>query len=182
MAYARNLRITHHWNGTLRTGNPVKSDLVTQYMAFVREKQKKAGNLKYHKHLLCFTATSRQSPHTWHFAYGACRLLDRTVLARNRDLFTVAFGTRERRHGLSFTRIQRLLRLPNEYGFLFDFQWGKTMWDGADHLMAVEYSTNWMATCGMRAFEQYIGVGTALGWNITEEYIFLRTAEHGNTH
>ena len=56
------------------------------------------------------------------------------------------------------------------------------MWDGADHLMAVEYSTNWMATCGMRAFEQYIGVGTALGWNIMEEYIFLRTAEHGNTH
>ena len=59
----RDLRVTHDWNGTLRTGNPVRSDLVTQCMAFVREEQKKAG-VEFHKHLLCFTATSRQSSHT----------------------------------------------------------------------------------------------------------------------
>ena len=35
--------MTHDWNGALRTGNPVRSDLVTQYMAFLREEQKKAG-------------------------------------------------------------------------------------------------------------------------------------------
>ena len=55
------------------------------------------------------------------------------------------------------------------------------MWYGADHLMAVENSTNWMATCGMRAVEQYIGVETALGWNMTEECIFLRIAQRPNT-
>ena len=55
------------------------------------------------------------------------------------------------------------------------------MWDGADHLMAVDYSTNWMATCGRRAVQQYIGVGTTLGWNMTEEYIFLRIAQRPNT-
>ena len=37
MAYKRDLGVTHdNWNGALRTGNPVRSDLVTQYMAFVR--------------------------------------------------------------------------------------------------------------------------------------------------
>ena len=43
MAYERDLGVTHDWNGTLRTVIPVRSDLVTQYMAFVQEEQKKAG-------------------------------------------------------------------------------------------------------------------------------------------
>ena len=42
MAYERDLGVTHDWNSALRTGNPVRSDLVTQYMAFTREEQKKA--------------------------------------------------------------------------------------------------------------------------------------------
>ena len=40
MAYERDLGVTHDLNGTLRTGKPFRSYLVTQYMAFVREKQK----------------------------------------------------------------------------------------------------------------------------------------------
>ena len=43
MGYERDLGLTHDLNGTLRTGQPFRSDLVTQYMAFVREEQKKAG-------------------------------------------------------------------------------------------------------------------------------------------
>ena len=57
MAYERDLGVTHDWNDMLRTGIPVRSDLVTPYMAFVREEQKRLES-KYHKHLLCFTATS----------------------------------------------------------------------------------------------------------------------------
>ena len=43
LAYERDLGVTYDWNGTLRVGNPIRSDLVMQYMAFVREKQRKAG-------------------------------------------------------------------------------------------------------------------------------------------
>ena len=43
MAYERDLGVTHDLNGTLRTGKSSRSDLVTQYMAFEREEQKKAG-------------------------------------------------------------------------------------------------------------------------------------------
>ena len=39
------------------------------------------------------------------------------------------------------------------------------MRDGADHLMTVEYDTKRMTTCPIRAVEQYIAVGTTLGWN-----------------
>ena len=37
MVYERYLGVIHVWNSTLRTGNPVRSGLVTQYMAFIRE-------------------------------------------------------------------------------------------------------------------------------------------------
>ena len=43
MAYERDPGVTHDWNGALRTGNSLRSDLVTQYMAFIREEQKKEG-------------------------------------------------------------------------------------------------------------------------------------------
>ena len=43
MAYERDLGVTQDWNSALRTGNAVRSDLVTQYMAFIRENQKKEG-------------------------------------------------------------------------------------------------------------------------------------------
>ena len=45
MFYERNLGITSAWNDTLRVGNPVRSDLVAQYMTFIREEQKEAGVL-----------------------------------------------------------------------------------------------------------------------------------------
>lgn len=71
--------------------------------------------------------------------------------ARYTALFTLAFSNTKRGDGLSRTLIQRIIRLPNECGFLFNFQWGKAMRDGADHLMTVEYDTKFMATCPVRA-------------------------------
>ena len=55
--------------------------------------------------------------------------------------------------------------------------------------MTVEYDTKCMTTCLIRAVEQYIAAGTALGWNMTEGYLFprifrrpnARTSIRGNT-
>ena len=76
---------------------------------------------------------------------------DRIVFARYIALFTVAFSTTKQGDGLSRTLIQRILRLPNECDFLFTFQWGKTMQDGADHLMTVEYGAKRVTICPGRA-------------------------------
>ena len=54
------------------------------------------------------------------------------------------------------------------------------MRDGADHLMTVEYDTKRMTTCPIRAVEQYIAVGTALGWNMTQGYLFPRISRRRN--
>ena len=80
--------------------------------------------------------------------------------------------------GGSHTLIQRTLRLPNECGPLLI---GEDMRDSADHLMTVVYDTKGMTTCPVRAAEQYIAIGTALGWNMTQGYLFPRSSRPPNT-
>ena len=154
-------------------GNPVRSDLVTHYRAFIRVEQERQES-KYHKHLLCFTAISRQSPHTCHFTCGADRTLTKGQLARDMALFTVAFRTIEREDGLSRTLIQRILRPPNKRALFFSFQRGKTMRDGTDHPMTVQYDTDVWPRAPQE--EQ-----SALGWNMTEGYPFPKISQPPNT-
>ena len=118
MAYERDLKITHNWDSALRTGNPVRSVLVTQYIASIREKQKKAGvevsqaHAMFHSHLTAIIAQITLRIRCTQDPY------DRIVLARDIALFTVVFSTLERGDGLSRALIQRILRLSNECGFL----------------------------------------------------------------
>ena len=63
MVYERDLGVTHVGNSTLRTGNRSEAVLVTQYMAFIRRSRRRQES-KHHRHLQCFTATSRQPLHT----------------------------------------------------------------------------------------------------------------------
>ena len=55
------------------------------------------------------------------------------------------------------------------------------MRDGADHLMTVEYGTKSMTTRPIRTVEQHIAVGTALGWTMTQGYLFPRISRRPNT-
>ena len=46
------------------------------------------------------------------------------------------------------------------------------MKDGADHLLTVTYDNHSLAICPVRAVEQHIQIGTAVGWDMTKEYMF----------
>ena len=109
-------------------------------------------------------------------------LYTRVVLARELDLFTVAFEITKHGDELSRTLIQRILRLPNFSGFLFNFQWGKTMRDGADHLISLAYNHECLATCPVTVVDQLIAVGSTIGWDMAWGYLFpsiSRDAEGG---
>ena len=143
MTYEQNLGVAYNWNGTLRTGNPARSNLGTQYTTFVREEQKNAeikvsqAPALLHSYLAIIIAHITFRIRCTH---DPCDIIG---LARDIALFTAAFSTTKRRDGgLSRTPIQRILRLPNKCGFLFNFKWRKTMRDGTDHLMTVEYDNN----------------------------------------
>ena len=67
---------------------------------------------------------------------------ERVILARDIMLCAVAFRTTKRWDELIRTLIQRILRLPNENGLLFNFQQGKSMRDEADHLLSIHTITS----------------------------------------
>ena len=172
VAYERDLGVAPAWCDQLRVGNPVRSDIVTQYMAFSRSEQKRAGvRVKQapallHSHLASIVAPLRAR------LQGTVDLAERLTLARNIALFTVAFSTTKRGDELTRTLIQRILRLPNHCGFLLNFQWGKTMRDGADHLLTIPYDAQHADTCPVRAIERWIEVGNFAGWDMGKGYLF----------
>ena len=93
----------------------------------------------------------------------------RALLARDMALFTVAFCTTKRGGGLSRTLI-----------LLFNFQWGRTLRSGADHLLTVSYDQQYWATCPVRAVEQFVATGTAYGWDMSKRYLYS-TISPGNS-
>ena len=118
MTYKRDLRVTNDWNSTLRMGNLVRYDLVTtQYTAFLRVRQKKAGVevsqalALLHSHLKEITAHMplrlwcTQDPY------------DRTISQGIALCTVVAFSTPKQGDGLSRTLIKRILRPPNDVAF-----------------------------------------------------------------
>ena len=111
VAYERDLGITTDWSDALRIGNPIRSDLVAQYMTFTREEQKKAGVAVKQapavlpSHLNTIVSPLRATLQCTSDPYT------RVVLARDLALFTMAFETTKRGDELSRTLIQRILRL-----------------------------------------------------------------------
>ena len=125
VAYEHDLGIITDWSDALRIGNPTRSNLVTQYMTFTQKEQKKAGVavkqapavLPSHLHTIVSPLRARlqctSDPYT------------RVVLPRDLALFTVTFKTTKRGYELSRMLIQRILRLPNLSGFIFNIQGNK---------------------------------------------------------
>ena len=172
MVYEKELGITFDWNNVHKTGNPVRSDLVTQYMAFMTETQKRAGVLvkqapaMLSSHLRNIVTMMQAKLRNTSSAY------ERLILARDIAFFTVAFSTTKRGTELTHTLIQRILRLPNQSGLMFNFQWGKTQRDGADHIITVPYEESEVSICPVRAVEQWVTVATCAGWDMTKGYLF----------
>ena len=96
----------------------------------------------------------------------------RVTLARDIAFFTVSFSTTKRGAELTATLIQRILRLPNKSGLVFNFQYEKTQRDGADHILAVPYDEEYVAVCPIRAVTQLIYIGKGVGWDMTGGCLF----------
>lgn len=179
--FEKELGVTGEWSDSRRTGNPVRSQLVDQYMHFTRREQKQAGvlvkqaptMLRSHLREIVCPLQARLQRET--------STLNTLVLARDIALFTVAFSTTKRGDELTRTLIQRILRLPNRSGLMFNFQWGKTLRDGSDHLITVPYEEECVATCPVRAVEQFVEIGRYAGWDMSKGYLFPSITRRGET-
>ena len=174
MVYEKELGVVDSWSSTLRIGNPVRSDLVTQYMTFTTGEQKQAGVLvKQAPTILRSRLAQILLPMRTQLQITKSDV-GRVTLAREIAFFTVAFSTTKRGPELTATLIQRILRLPNKSGLMFNFQYVKTQRDGADHILTVPYDEKYVAVCPVRAVTQLINIGKGVRWDMTGGYLFSK--------
>ena len=64
---------------------------------------------------------------------------------------------------------------------MFSFQWGKILRDGSDHLITVPHEEECVATCPVRAVEQFVEVGRYAGWDMWKDYLFASITRRGET-
>ena len=172
MVFEKELGVVDSWSSTLRIGNPVRSDLVIQYMAFTAREQKQAGVLvKQAPTILRSHLAQILLPMRTQLQITTSGV-DRITLARDIAFFTVAFSTMKRGAELTATLIQRILRLPNKSGLMSNFQYGKIQRDGADHILTVPYDEEYVAICPVGAVTQLIDIGKGVEWYMTGGYLF----------
>jgi len=182
VAFEKEMGCTHDWDSQRRTGNPVRSELVAQYMRFTTRQQKRAGVLvkqapailRSHLHQMIVPMRIEIDVTT--------SKMNKVIVARDVAFFMVAFNTTKRGEELASTLIQRILRLPNRSGLMFNFQWGKTQRDGADHVVSVEYDVECLPLCPVGAVERYVAVGQSMGWDMTSGYLFSAISEKKGGH
>ena len=163
MVFEKELGVVDSWTSTLRIGNPVRSDLVFQYMAFTTGEQKQAG-------VLVKQAPTILRSHLAQILFPMRTQLQITTSDVGR--ITLARDITKRGAELTATLIQRILRLPNKSGLMFSFQYGKTQRDGADHILIVPYDEEYVAICPVRAVTQLIDIDNGVGWDMAGGYLF----------
>ena len=91
MVFEKELGIVTSWGSTLRIGNPVRSELVTQYLTFTTGEQKQAGVLVtqapaiLHGHLETIVRSMRSK------LQSTVSILERVMLARDIAFLAAAF-------------------------------------------------------------------------------------------
>ena len=162
------------WSDKLRTGTPARGASVTSYMVISREEHKTAGvTVKQAPALLSSHLRALVVPMRARLCCTEDPSYTRALLARDIAPLTVAFRTKRKGDELSRTLIQRILRLPNKCGLLFNFRWGQTLRSRADHILTMPYvQQQCSATCPLCAVEQFVAMGTASGWEMSKEYLF----------
>lgn len=176
VSFEKELGCIRDWENLRRTGIPVRSERVAQYMSFTVQQQKKSGVLvkqapaNVAEPFIQGFDSDEGEPWVYDIVFG------KGFNCEGHYVFTVACNTTKRGDELVNTLIQRIMRLPNKSGLLLNFQRGKTQRDEADHVLAVEYDRESLTLGPVTAVERYVEVAKAVEWDMAAGYLLSATS------
>ena len=97
--------------------------------------------------------------------------IDRFVIARDQAYFKLAFFSGDRPGDLGQIKVPKILRFPNDDGFLFNHIWGKTLRDGDGNLFGVRRNAQ-VEICPIQGIERYMEVTRGIRVDLTCGYLF----------
>ena len=167
------------WDPVRMTGNVCASPLVESYTTFVTEEQKRVGvQVNQAAPMLAHTledllremrARSQTAP----------SLKERISLTRDIALYSLAFASMRRGFDLSFTLGSQVLRLPDSRGFVFNFQFGKTLRAASKESVVIQPDKESPSICAVRAVDEYILAAKGVGWDLNIGHFFPEVSSNG---
>ena len=163
---------TRAWNDTEKTGNPVDSKRVKNYLKCAREEQRAVVGVTVNqaRPMLAplLTQLIRYMRRT---ANGLPTPSERVARRRDIALYVVAFHTAQRGFDLSCALTAQVLKLPDREGLIFNLHFGKSLRDSS-HAIVVRRDRECPDLCPGRAIEEFVGVTKGMGWAPKEGYLF----------
>ena len=167
------------WNDQLGSGNPAGSPYVKRYLKAMKEEQCKARvkpkqAVPIFMDKLCrlsrFIQTQMDIP--------SLSPLQKYILARDQAYFKLDMFSGDRPSDLGILKTQEILRFPNDDGFLFNHQFGKTLRGDHSNVFGVKRCQN-LDVCPVRGLELYMKIADDLDLDIRNGCLFRTTSKEG---
>ena len=102
----------------------------------------------------------------------------RFILARDQEYFKAVFFSGDRPGDMGPVKVPKILRFPNDDGFLFNPVWGKTFRDGDNNVFGIKRNPQ-TKICPVQRIEHYMAVAQQLRIDLTRVYLFRPTTPQG---
>ena len=162
---------TRAWNDTEKTGNPVDSKRVKNYLKCAREEQRAVGVTVNQARPMLAPLLTQIIRYMRRTANGLPTPSERVARRRDIALYVVAFHTAQRGFDLSCALTAQVLKLPDREGLIFNLHFGKSLRDSS-HAIVVRRDRECPDLCPVRAIEEFVGVTKSMGWAPSEGYLF----------
>ena len=178
-AYVKILGRFEEWSPRDMRGNSFTGAVINQYLAFATQEQLKAGVTPKQAIPILRPDLQKLMRDMHTCLLCAAQPADRLAYARDMVLFAIAFRTGSRGSDLAETLAAQVLHLPSSQVIVLNFQFTKTLRDGAPHASLLAPDKGMPETCAVAATTRYAQAADSCGWDMSAGYLFLEMSASG---
>ena len=178
-AYVEILGRFEEWSPRDMRGNPVMGAVIDQYLAFATQEQLRAGVTPKQATPILRPDLQKLMRDIYTCLLRAAQPVDRLAYAIDMALFAIAFRTGSRGSDLAKILAAQVLHLPSNQGIVLNFQFTKTLRDGATHASRLVPDKDMPETCAVAATIRYAQAADSCGWDMSAGYLFSEMSASG---
>ena len=166
------------WNTASKTGNPVDSLPVSEYLRMLREKQAQAGISQKQAAILLRDETYKLVQSMIARTFKPNITLKETFeLLRDLALITLAFATGKRGDDLGNLLVTQIINFPNIQGIICGFQFGKCLRDGPTNTFGILPDSLFPIMCPVRRIDKFMNFCKQHHLDMSGNYLFTNVLE-----
>ena len=178
-AYVEILGCFEEWSPRDVRGNPVTGALIDLYLAFATEEQLRAGGTPKQATPILRPDLQKLMRDMHTCMLCAAQPVNCLAYARDMALFAIAFRTGSRGSDLAKILAAQVFYLPSSQRIVLNFQFTKTLRDGATHASLLASDKDMPERCAVAATILYAQAADSCGWGMSTGYLFPEMSASG---